>query len=181
MCRQQRKGLVSTGSARGSQATNLEEAQVSPALLSAAPTAPQCPIAWCDVARGDFWPGVTHAQCCAWACWLLFLWPLTGGPPAQSASREGRKANEPRQTGPAIWSISLSWDSSVLVRKGGNGDHSWWEHIPPTCRGRLERHADGGLIMELFSHSNLGVLHGRVPDFSPDTNTSLTAHYKLSK
>lgn len=166
---------------RGSQATNLEEAQVSPALLSAAPTALHCPMAWCDVARGDSWPGVTHAQGCAWACWLISPWPLTGGPPAQAATREGRKANEPRQTGPAIWSIGLSWDSSVLVRKWGSGDRSWWEYIPPSWRGRLVRHADRGLLLELSSLRNLGALHGRVPHFSPDNNTSLTGHWNLSK
>lgn len=89
---------------RGSAATNLEEAQVSTALLSAAPP-PSTHIVprHCPVAGSHPWPGVTCAEGCTWACWLIYPWPLAEGPPAQAATREERgEKPEPRQTGLAF-------------------------------------------------------------------------------
>ena len=128
-----------------------------------------CPTACCEMAGSDPWPGVTHAQGCAWAYWLTSPWPLAGGPPAQAATREGREARKPRQTGPAARSIGLSWDGSVLGGKQGDGDHSCWEDVPPSLRGKTGGGgANRGLITELSSLRKLGAFCGRVPQFSTD-------------
>lgn len=97
---------------------------------------------------------MTHAQGCTGACWLISPWPLAGGPPAQAATREGREAREPRQTGPATWSLGLSWDGSVLGGKGG---------VEITAGGKTSHRSggarvDGELIMELSSFRNLRAL-----------------------
>lgn len=125
-----------TGSPQREPYPKSRRSLVSPAL-GAVPSAlhTHWPVACCDVARGDSWPGVTHAQGCAWACWLTSPWPLARGPPAWAATRERREAKEPRQTGPTIWSIGLSWDGSVLGRKEGG--------VEITAGGKTSRHPGG--------------------------------------
>lgn len=121
------QALLPPGQPQGEPSHSLKEAQASPCCaLSNPPPHTHCPTARCDRAGSGPWPGVTHAQGCAWACWLTSPWPLAGGPPAQAATREGREARKPRQTGPAARSMGLSWDGSVLGGKWGDGDHSWW-------------------------------------------------------
>ena len=108
---------------------NLQGAQVSPALLSATSTSlqMQCPVAW----HGGEQPLAWSDPCSGLHPGLLAHFPLAsaGGPPARAATREGREAREPRQTGPATWSTGLSWDGSVLGGKWEGGDHSWWEDV----------------------------------------------------
>lgn len=88
-------------------------------------------VPWhCPVAGSNPWPGVTCAEGCTWACWLIHPWPLAEGPPAQAATREGRGGEpEPRQTGLAIWSIGLSLNGSLL---GGRGWRSQLVGRQPT-------------------------------------------------
>lgn len=154
-------GLASPGSTIAGEPSHNLEAQSAQQCSQLPPCPhrhPHCPTAWHGVAGSDPWPGVTHAQGCAWARWLISPWPQAGGPPAQAATRERREALEPRQTGSATWSIGLSWDGSVLGGKGG-GDHSWREDIPPSWRGKIGRgSASGGPITEFSGLRNLGTL-----------------------
>lgn len=102
------QALLPLGRPQGEPSHNLEEVQVGPATLSATTTPSTRMVPQRGAAGSDPWPGVTRAQGCAWACWLISPWPPAGRPPAQAATREGREAGEPRQTGPATWSIHVS-------------------------------------------------------------------------
>lgn len=134
------------------------------------------------VVGSDPWPRMTHAQGCAEPAGSFFLG--FGGRATCSGGHQGgeREAREPRQTGPATWSTGLSWDGSVLGgKRGGRGDHSWWEDIPPSWglkfRGGSVKGGggvgEGGADPGTLWPQELRALGGRGPHFSTDNNTYL--------
>lgn len=132
MCRRWATGPPSIDSASEREPQSLLQALVlSFALGSPAFLHRHGPMLW----RGnDPWPGVTHAQGWACACWLIYPWLPAERPPAQAATRGGKEEpgsqeKQAQQFGPGL---VLRW-----LCAGGKGE----EEV--TAGGKISLHLGG--------------------------------------